>query len=98
LVQIAASVALPVIAGVVGAKEWALPTVAATIGLFLIGFARPLDVRVVGYLGIEATIVPLALPLLASGDTLVALTSANMMSALMVSSMCCTRVTVRDQT
>lgn len=97
LVQIAASVVLPVIAGALGADEWALPMVAATIGLFLIGFARSLDERSVGYIGIGSTIVALALPLLAGGDALVALTAANMMAALVVSAVCCARVAARDQ-
>ena len=97
LVQIAASVVFPVIAGAIGADEWALPIVAATIGLFLIGFARSLGVRLVGYIGIEATIVALALAVLARGDTLVALTSANMLTALLVSAVCCAHVAARDQ-
>ena len=92
LVQIAASVVLPAIAGAVGADEWAIPIVAVTIGLFLIGFARFVDVRMVGAVGVTATIVALALPLLATGDALVALTSANMIVALMVCAMGCVRV------
>ena len=91
MVQLAASVVLPAIAGAMGADEWAIPIVAATIGLFLFGFARSLELRMVRYIGAEATIVSLALPLLSRGGALVALTSANMTAALLVSAVCCAR-------
>jgi len=97
LVQIAASVMLPAVAGAVGADEWAIPIVAVTIGLFLVSLARSVGVRAVCYVGIEATIVSLALPFLARGDTLVALTSANMMVALTVSAIGCARVAAGDR-
>jgi hypothetical protein len=87
--QIAGSIVLPAILGALGAEEWVLPSVAVTIGLFLVGFSRSLRVRAVGHIGTAATVVSLGLPLLASGDALMALTATTMMVSLLASAWCC---------
>jgi hypothetical protein len=89
IAQIAGSVVLPGIAGAVGAQDWVMPLVAATIGLFFVGFARPLQVAVVGRLGAAATVVPLVLPLLCSGDALLAWTATTMMVTLLACTWAC---------
>lgn len=89
--QIVGSIGLPVLAGAMDAQEWVMPLVAATIGLFLVGFARPLQVRAVGRIGAAATVVPLALPLMAEGDSLLAWTAVTMMVALLAATWACAR-------
>jgi hypothetical protein len=96
VIQLAASVVLPIITGVVGAAEWSLPLVALTIGLFLIGFSGSLEVPVVAVIGAVATVVSLGLPFVAAGGALVAATSASMILALLVSCWCCVRAVQRD--
>lgn len=89
--QLAASVVLPVIAGAVGAERWAVPLVALTIGLFLIGFSRPLGVPAVATSGVLATVASLGLPFVTEGDALLAITSATMIVTLLASSWTCVR-------
>jgi hypothetical protein len=89
IAQIAASIVLPVIVGALGAEQWAIPLVAATIGLFLVGFGRSLEVRAVCRVGAAATAVPLGLPLVARGDALTALTATSMIAALLASAWWC---------
>ena len=87
--QIAGSIVLPGIAGAMGHDEWVMPLVAMTIGLFLVGFGRPLRVRTVSRIGTAATLVPLGLPLAATGTALIALTATSMIAALLASAWCC---------
>lgn len=89
LVQLAASVALPLVAGALGAAEWSLPLVAITIGLFLVAFGRHLDVGPVSRIGAVATLVCGALPLVANGSALLAATSAVMVATLLASGWWC---------
>lgn len=96
--QIVASVVLPGIAGAFGAEQWMMPIVAATIGLFLVGFGRSLHVRAVSHIGDIATVVPLCLPLAAHGDTLIALTATSMIVALLASTWCCALAARADTT
>jgi hypothetical protein len=91
IAQLAASVVLPVIAGAVGVDRWAVPLVALTIGLFLIGFSHPLGVPAVATIGALATVASVVLPFVADGDALLAITSAAMIVALLVSSWTCVR-------
>ena len=81
--QITGSIVLPGIAGALDAQEWVMPLVAATIGLFFVGFARSLRVPTVARVGAAATVVPLTLPFLCSGDALLAWTAVTMMVALL---------------
>ena len=97
LAQIAGSIVLPGIAGALGAAEWVMPLVAATIGLFLVGFARPLHVPAVRHIGVGATVVPLALPSMVGGDALRAWTSLSMAVALLGATWACARAASRDQ-
>ena len=46
-VQLVASVVLPGLAAAAGATEWVVPSIAITIGLFLVTFAGPLRVPAV---------------------------------------------------
>jgi hypothetical protein len=89
IAQIVGSVVLPIIVGMFGAEEWVLPSVALTIGLFLVGFSRSLRVRAVGHIGAAATVLSLSLPLVASGDALLALIATSMMVALLASTWFC---------
>lgn len=94
--QIAGSIVLPGIAGAIGADDWVMPLVAATIGLFLVGFARSLEVPAVARIGVVATVVPLALPFVANGDALLAWTAVSMMVALLAASWACTAAARAD--
>jgi len=76
-----------VVIQVVFALLW--PLVATTIGLFLIGFGRPLQLRTVSRIGAAATLATLALPLVAMGPALIALTATSMIAALLASAWCC---------
>ena len=87
--QLVGSFALPGIAGALGADQWVMPLVAATIGLFLVGFARPLRVAAVARIGAVATALVLALPLVCRGDALLAGTAVAMMIALVAASWAC---------
>jgi hypothetical protein len=87
--QIAGSIVVPGIAGAMGHDEWVMPLVATTIGLFLIGFGRPLQLRTVSRIGAAATLATLALPLVAMGPALIALTATSMIAALLASAWCC---------
>jgi len=66
-----------------------VPWVATTLGLFLIGFGRPLQLRTVSRIGAAATLATLALPLVAMGPALIALTATSMIAALLASAWCC---------
>lgn len=88
--QLVGSVVLPGIAGAFGAEEWVMPLVAATIGLFLVGFARSLRIAAVAGIGAVATALALSLPLLLAGDALLAWTAVTMMIALLAASWACT--------
>lgn len=81
--QISGSIVLPGVAAALDAQEWVMPLVAATIGLFFLGFARSLRVPTVARVGAAATAVPLTLPFLCSGDALLAWTAVTMMVALL---------------
>lgn len=94
--QIVGSIVLPGIAGALGAEDWVMPLVAVTIGLFLIGFARSLEVPVVARLGVAATVVPLVLPFVAGGDALLAWTAVSMMVALLAATWACARAARAD--
>lgn len=94
--QLAASVVLPIVAGLVGAERWAVPLVAVTIGIFLVGFARPLQVPPVAWVGAAATAVPLGLPLVSTGTALLAWTAVSMMLALLTSTWLCAIATRRS--
>ncbi|MGB8859974.1 MAG: hypothetical protein WCC60_11995 [Ilumatobacteraceae bacterium] len=96
--QIAGSVVLPGIAGAIGAEQWVMPLVAATIGLFLVGFARPLQVAAVARTGAAATVVPMVLPLVCTGDALLAWTAVSMMVALLTATWACALATRADVT
>lgn len=96
IAQIVGSIVLPGILGAFGAEEWVMPSVALTIGLFLVGFSRSLRVRAVGHIGAAATVLSLGLPLLAAGDALMALTATSMMAALLASTWCCSFATRTD--
>ena len=96
IAQVAGSVVLPVIVGVLGAEEWVMPSVAVTIGMFLVGFSRSLRVRAVGHIGVAATVLSLSLPLVASGDALLALIATSMMAALLASTWCCALAARKD--
>ena len=93
--QLAASVVLPIVAGLVGAERWAVPLVAVTIGIFLVGFARPPQVPPVAWVGAAATAVPLGLPLVSTGTALLAWTAVSMMLALLTSTWLCAVATRR---
>jgi len=94
VVQIGASIVLPVVAGMLGFEEWAVPLVALTIGLFLIAFASSLQLDLVKVLGIGASVASIALPFVTDGSTLVAWTSALMAATLTTSVWWCARATV----
>lgn len=79
--QLVASVVLPVAAAAAGADEWAVPLVAVTIGLFLVGFGRPLRLPAVVALGVAGALVPVAAGLPATP----AVTSATMVAVLLTS-------------
>ena len=96
IAQIVGSIVLPGIVGAVGAEQWFMPIVAATIGLFLFGFGRPLHIPAVSRIGVAATVAPLCLPLALHGDALIALTSTSMMVALLSSAWCCAFAARRD--
>jgi hypothetical protein len=92
--QIAASVALPLIAGALGFDAWAVPLVAVTIGLLLVGLAASLQLPAVRVIGALATIASVVLPFLVGGTTLAASVSAVMVVALVSAMWCCARETV----
>ncbi|MDO8363201.1 MAG: hypothetical protein Q7V88_09920 [Actinomycetota bacterium] len=94
--QLVAGFALPALAGTVGADDWALPLLASTIGMFLVGFGRTLELRAVSGIGIAATVLPLCLPPLASGDALAALTAGSLVAALSASVWCCALAAAAD--
>jgi len=89
IVQIVASIVLPAAAGALGAQDWVMPIVAMTIGLFLIGFSRSLRIPAVAMIGAVATVVPPCLPLVATGDALMALTASTMVAGLLTSMWFC---------
>ena len=75
--QLAASVALPWWAATGGYPGWVLASIAITIGVLLVGLARPLGASFVAVVGAAITLVAITLPLVASGSTLaIALCSA----------------------
>lgn len=83
--QIIASIVLPGAAGVLGAQDWVMPIVAVTIGLFLIMFSRSLKLPAVATIGVAATGVAVFLPVVATGDALLALTASSMAVSLLTS-------------
>jgi hypothetical protein len=84
VVQIVASIALPMIASALDHPAMTMPLVAATIGVFLIGFGDSLAVPAVRTIGIVYTAVALALPAVAGGSV-VAWASAVSAAALLTS-------------
>ena len=94
--QLVGSVVLPALAGAVGADRWVMPLVAFTIGVFLVGFARPLQIATVARIGAVATVLPLLLPFVCTGTALLAWTAITMMSALVAATWACTLTAVRD--
>ena len=94
--QLAGSVVLPIVAGLLGAERWAVPLVAVTIGAFLVGFAGPLQVPAVAWVGAAATAVPLGLPLVCTGTALLAWTAVSMMLALVTCTWLCAVATRRS--
>ncbi len=91
--QILASLVLPVAATAVGLDEWAVPLVALTIGLFLVEFGRHLQLDRVRVIGAMASVASIVLPLVASGDALVAWISVVMTVGLTASMVACARAT-----
>ena len=84
-VQLISSIVLPWIASATGHSEWVAPSIAITIGLFLMAFAGPLQVPEVRRAGVVATLVPAILPFVLSGDALVAAVAATLGAALTAS-------------
>jgi hypothetical protein len=80
--QLVASVVLPWIAAGAGATEWVLPSIAITIGLFLVAFATSLQVPAVRWVGVVATVVPALLPLVIHGAGLAVAVCATLGAAL----------------
>ncbi len=91
VVQILASILLPMAVGMLGGEGLVMPTVALTISTFLIWFARPLALPAVAWVGGAWTVVAISLPLGASGATMVAATCAVASAALLVSTWCTAR-------
>ncbi|MCE9621096.1 MAG: hypothetical protein K8R99_01990 [Actinomycetia bacterium] len=87
--QIAASVVLPVVATLIGADQWQIPIVATTIGVFLVGFGRPLQIQKVSIIGVAATVASLALPVLMTGEALLATVAIAMVVSLLASAWSC---------
>jgi hypothetical protein len=92
--QIAASAALPLVAGLLGFDAWAMPLVAVTIGLLLVGLAASLQLTSVKVIGAMATVASVVLPFLVAGTALAASISTVMVVALVSSMWCCARETV----
>ena len=84
-VQLVGSIVLPWVASTTGHTEWVVPSIAITIGLFLMAFATPLQVPAVRWAGAVATLAPAALPYVVSGDELVAAVAATLGAALTAS-------------
>lgn len=96
IAQLVGSIVLPGAAGALGAQDWVMPIVAATIGLFLIVFSRSLRLPAVAIIGVAATVVPMCWPIVATGKTLMALTAATMVVGLLTSTWSCALATRAD--
>jgi len=96
IAQLVGSAVLPLAAGALGADRWAVPLVAFTIGVFLVGFARPLHVPPVARIGVVATVMPLLLPFFCTGTALLAWTAVTMTSALLAATWACTLAAAGD--
>jgi hypothetical protein len=89
--QIAGSIALPLAASAVGVEGWGVPLVAITIGLFLVGFGRTLQLQLVRVIGAVATLAVVVVPFVSDGDARIAWTSTSMLLALSASAIVCAR-------
>lgn len=89
--QIAGSIVLPVAATAAGIDGWSAPLVALTIGLFLVGFGRTLQLTSVRVIGAAASVAVVLVPLVTTGDARVAWTSVAMVCALSSSAIVCAR-------
>ena len=89
--QIVGSIVLPIAATAVGIDDWAVPLVALTIGLFLVGFGRTLQLTSVRVIGAVTSVVVVAIPSIITGDARVAWVSAAMVCALSASAIVCAR-------
>ena len=67
--------------------------VALTIGLFLVGFGRTLQLTSVRVIGAVSSVAVLVVPFVATGDARVAWTSVAMVGALTASAIVCARAT-----
>ena len=89
--QIAGSIILPIAGSAAGLDDWSVPLVALTIGLFLVGFGRTLQLTSVRVIGAVASVAVVVIPLLATGDARLAWTSVAMVCALSASAIVCAR-------
>lgn len=89
ILQLAASVVLPIAAAVAGAGQWALPLVGITIGVFLVGFGPLLQLTTVRWIGWLLTAGCVAIPLVTTGHTLTALVAAVTTVAVTLSMVWC---------
>ena len=83
--QLVLSVLLPWWAAASGREDWVLASIALTIGLLLIGLARPLAVPTVAVVGAAIVVVAVTLPLPLAADELAA-TMSSALGVLLTSS------------
>jgi hypothetical protein len=89
--QLVASGLLPVVASAIGAAHWSLPLIAASIGAFLIVFGRQLEIPAVTVVGVGYTVAALVVPLVVDRGNIAATASALSATALLVSTVVCSR-------
>lgn len=93
VVQIVASIVLPMFGTVLGRDDLVVPIVAFTIGVFLVFFATPLELPTVRWIGLAYTMAALGLPLLVTDELLADWVSAVSAVALLASAWCCAAAT-----